>query len=285
MFGVPESRRSDAPFLPVVGAGYPTAAAPSAAASRSSGRDQVVTWGASADRINKAVTDQTVRNIVHTSVGGSGLRVSLSNAFGTQAVTFDDVYVGRQSSGATLVKGSNRRATFSRRTSVTVPPGAEVLSDPLPGKVTDRSELTVSIHFRAGTGTVTGHNLATQTSYVSASGDQAAARSGAAFTSTISNWCWVDALVVDQPAQVDTLALLGDSITDGYKSTPGANHRWSDYLSHRILTTPGARRYGVMNEGISGNRMMSCPSLTCTPSCSWRASTTSGTATPRRRGS
>lgn len=245
--------------LLVTGASQPTAAAPSTAASRSpsAGHDQVVTWGASADRINKTVTDQTVRNIVHTSVGGSGLRVSLSNVFGTQAVTFDDVYVGRQASGANIVKGSNHRATFSRRTSITVPAGAEVLSDPLPGKVANRSDLAVSIHVQAASGNITGHNLATQTSYVSASGDQAGVRSGAAFTSTISNWYWVDALVVNKPARVDTLATLGDSITDGYQSTPGANHRWPDYLANRILTSPKADRYGVMNEGISGNRVLS----------------------------
>jgi lysophospholipase L1-like esterase len=238
----------------------PSAASSSAAAVRSgagpgAGTDEVVTWGASADRIAAPVTDQTVRNIVHTSIGGRALRVSLSNVFGSAPVTFDDVYVGRQGSGAAVAGSSNRHVTFSGSAAITVPAGAEVLSDPLGGRVPQRSNLAVSVHVQSADTTVTGHNLATQTSYV-ADGDRAADSSGAAFTSTISNWYWVDALVVDEPAQVDTVAALGDSITDGYASTPGANHRWPDYLARRILTTPGAPRYGIMNEGISGNKVL-----------------------------
>jgi lysophospholipase L1-like esterase len=218
--------------------------------------DDVATWGASADRIGRTLTDQTVRNIVHTSIPGSNLRVSLSNVFGSQAVTFDDVYVGRQATGADVVPGSNRQAMFNGGSAVTVPAGAEVLSDPIPGTVPDRTNLAVSVHVQGASGTLTGHNLAVQTSYVSPAGDQAAAESGAAFTSQISNWYWVDALVVQAPREVDTLATLGDSITDGAASTKNANHRWPDYLAQRILTLPAPRRLGVLNEGISGNKVL-----------------------------
>jgi lysophospholipase L1-like esterase len=235
---------------------YPSAATSSVpAAARAGGTDQVVTWGASADRIDAPVADQTVRNIVHTSIGGRALRVSLSNVFGSQPVTFDDVYVGRQADGATLARRSNRRVTFSGSTAITVPAGAEVLSDPVRGRVAQRSNLAVSVHAQSADTTITGHNLATQTSYV-ADGDQAGDRSGTTFTTTISNWYWVDALVLDEPSNVDTVATLGDSITDGYASTPGANHRWPDYLARRILTSPRSPRYGIMNEGISGNKVL-----------------------------
>lgn len=232
-----------------------TSSTTAVAAESAAGPDEVVTWGASADRIDAPVTDQTVRNIVHTSIGGRALRISLSNVFGSQPVTFDDVYVGRQASGATLARRSNRRVTFSSNTAITVPAGAEVLSDPVRTPVAQRSNLAVSVHARSADTTITGHNLATQTSYVAA-GDRAGDRSGAAFTTTISNWYWADALVVDKPAKVDTVATLGDSITDGYHSTTGANHRWPDYLARRILTSPRAPRYGIMNEGISGNKVL-----------------------------
>jgi lysophospholipase L1-like esterase len=238
----------------IAGVVHPLAAAASGSPDPTS--HEVATWGASADRIGRTFSDQTVRDVVHTSVPGSGLRVSLSNVFGTQPVTFDDVYVGRQATGADLVPGSNQRVTFSGVGSVVVPAGAEVLSDPVAGTVAQQSNVAISVHVAGSVSTITGHNLATSTNYVSPSGDQAASESGAAFTTTVSNWYWADALVVDTPKQVDTVATLGDSITDGYHSTPNANHRWPDDLATRILDRSTPNTYGVMNEGISGNKVL-----------------------------
>ena len=234
--------------------GSPNAAS---ASGNGGGKHEVATWGASADRTGGSITDQTVRNVMHTSVAGKNLRVSLSNVFGTQAVTFDDVYVGVQSSGAGVAKKSNTKVTFAQNDSVTVPAGAEVLSDPVSGTFSAQRNLAVSIHVVGDPGTVTGHNLATQTSYVSTSGDYAAQTSASAFTTTISNWYFVDALVIDEPKKVDTVAMLGDSITDGFRSTPNANHRWPDYLAERVNDLPQAQQFGVMNEGISGNKVIS----------------------------
>lgn len=219
--------------------------------------DEVATWGASADQTGGHLNDQTVRDIVHTSVGGTDMRVSLSNVFGSQPLTLDSVYVGQQSTGAAVVAGTNRPVTFDGQPSVTIPPGAEVLSDPLAGPVAPRQNLAVSVHAVGTVGDVTGHNLAQQTSYVSDAGNHAADESGAAYPTTISNWYFLDALAVTVPKQVDTVATLGDSITDGYASTVNANHRWPDYLAQRLADRPAARQYGVMNEGISGNKVLS----------------------------
>ncbi|MET8835942.1 SGNH/GDSL hydrolase family protein [Micromonospora sp. NPDC004540] len=218
--------------------------------------DQVVTWGASADRTSGSFTDQTVRNIVHTSIGGTNLRISLSNVFGDRTATFDSVYVGVQSGGAGVVPGTNRQVTFAGSNTVSVPNGAEVLSDPLPGDVPAGTNLTVSIHIKGASGSLTGHNLAMQTNYISGAGDHTADTDGAAFTQQATRWYWVDALVVDQREQVDTVATLGDSITDGYGSTRDANRRWPNYLARRIAEQPPAHQFGVMNEGISGNRVL-----------------------------
>jgi lysophospholipase L1-like esterase len=217
---------------------------------------QVVTWGASADRTTASLDGQTVRDIVHTSVAGEGLRVSLSNVFGTAPVTFDAVYVGTTDSGAALVAGTNRRVTFGGSTSVRVPPGADVLSDPLPGAVPAGQTLSVSVHTVGDPGTVTGHNVANQTSYIAPDGDSAADESGTPFTQTTKHWYWVDGLVLDAAQQVGTVAAFGDSITDGNHSTTGANRRWPDFLARRMLDRPGPMQFGVMNEGISGNKVL-----------------------------
>lgn len=240
----------------LAGAGTAAAAAAPPPASAAEPTHQVVTWAASTDRTAAAeLTDQTVRNIVHTSIGGSGLRVRLSNVFGSRPVTFDNVYVGRQSSDAALVPGSNRQATFNSSAAVTIPPGVAALSDPLPGTVAPAQNLAVSAHLVGASGTVTGHNLATQVSYVSSSGDFAAAEDGAAFDTTITRWFWVDAVIVNAPKQVSTLVALGNSITDGLGSTVGANRRWPDFLARRLLRQPTVRQFGIANEGISGNQV------------------------------
>ena len=218
--------------------------------------DQVGTWGTAADSTTLTLTDQTVRNIVHTSVGGSGLRISLSNAFGSAPVTFDSVWVGRAGEGAAIVQGSNRRLTFGGSQSVVVPVGAEVLSDPLRGELPARSTLAVSIHVVGAAGTVSGHKLAHQTNFVSVAGDHAADESGGAFTTPVTSYAWVESAIVEAREQVDTVVTLGDSITDGDKSTTSANRRWPNVLARRILSGPKPHQFGVMNAGISGNRVL-----------------------------
>jgi lysophospholipase L1-like esterase len=212
----------------------------------------VVTWGASADRIGEAVADRGYRMVVHTSVAGRNPRIRLSNAFGDRPVTFDSVHVGIQRSGAELVRGSNRRLTFEGERSVTVPAGAVVHSDPLPGRLPAGTDLVVSIHTPDAAGPLTGHWMAMQTSYTT-QGDHTAEESGAHWTDTIGSWLYLDAVSVD--ADAGAVAALGDSITDGWQSTTDRNRRWPDYLARRLQKSGNAVK-GVANEGISGNKVL-----------------------------
>lgn len=230
--------------------------APTEAAVVGGPTDHVGTWGTAVDTTTLVLADQTVRNIVHTSVGGSGLRISLSNAFGSVPVTFDSVWVGRAGEGAAVKDGTNRRLTFGGSTAVTVPVGAEVLSDPVPGDVPAESTLAVSIHVVGDAGTVSGHKLAHQRNFVSAPGDHAADEGADAFTTPTTSYAWVESAVVETAEQVDTVVALGDSITDGDKSTVSANRRWPNYLARRVLELPEPRQLGIMNAGISGNRVL-----------------------------
>ena len=224
------------------------------------GTHEIATWGASADRVtNTTLADQTVRDIVHTSIGGSNLRIEVSNAFGDSPITVGRAFVGVRSSGAAIQPGTNRQLTFSGgQPSVTIPAGAEVLSDPLSGSVAARQNLAVSLALTGdASGTnhvVTGHNLATSTNYISTTGDHAAEESGDAFTTSQQHWYFLDAVAVDAPSTIGTVATLGDSITDGFRSTVDANNRWPDQLELRIANLGPNRQYGIMNEGISGNQ-------------------------------
>jgi lysophospholipase L1-like esterase len=228
-----------------------SAPAPAGATADASG---VVTWAASADRMGDGVAGRSYRLVVHTSVGGTGVRVRLSNAFGDRPLTLDSVYAGIQKQGAELRPGSNRRLTFGGAGTVTVPTGSTVWSDPLPGRLPAATNLVVSLHSPDAGGPTSGHWMALQTSYAT-QGDHTAEESGAAWTIPTGSWFYLDAVSVRAPAGTGAVAALGDSITDGWQSTADLNRRWPDYLAHRLRRTDTAVK-GVANEGISGNKVL-----------------------------
>ncbi|WP_202869408.1 SGNH/GDSL hydrolase family protein [Kribbella caucasensis] len=197
-----------------------------------------------------------MRNILRTSVGGRELRIRLSNAYGDQPLVLDSVYVGRHQGGAAVVAGSSRRLTFGGKTSVRIPAGAMAISDPLAGEVAARESLTVSLHVVGGTGVITAHNRAMQHSYKSVSGDHAADESATPFQTESSAWFFLNAAIVTTPRQVAAVATLGDSITSAVGTTIDQNRRWPDILANRLGDLPEHRRLGVVNEGISGNRVL-----------------------------
>ncbi|WP_443060248.1 SGNH/GDSL hydrolase family protein [Streptomyces sp. NBC_00444] len=213
---------------------------------------EVVTWGASADRLGDGVADRGYRLVVHTSAAGTDLRIRLSNAFGDRPITFDSAYAGVRKTGAELVRGSNRRLTFGGARSVTVPAGETVLSDPLPGKLPAATDLVISIHTPDAAGPATGHGMAMATSYTT-QGDHTAEEGAANWTGTTGSWFYLDAVSVR--AGSAAVVALGDSITDGWQSTTDLNRRWPDYLARRLLQADTGVK-GVANEGISGNKVL-----------------------------
>ncbi len=216
------------------------------------GTQLVTTWGASDDIAGGTLNDMTVRDILRTSVGGSDLRIRLSNANGDQPLVSDSAYVGKQQSGASVVPGSSRRLTFGGKTSVRIPPGAMAISDPLPGPVPAQTSLTVSLHVVGTTGVITAHNRAMQHSYKSTSGDHAADETATAYQTESSAWFFLNAAIVTAPQQVDTVATLGDSITSSVGTTIDTNRRWPDILADRYGKLPEHRRLAISNEGICG---------------------------------
>jgi lysophospholipase L1-like esterase len=216
------------------------------------------TWTASPTAANSSglshngLTDQTIRDIVRTSVGGSAVRVRLSNRYGTRPVTFDEVTVG-------LADGSSATGvtpvTFGGATSVTVPVGADVTGDPTALTVGSGQALAVSLFSSAATGPATYHNAAHTTSYL-ATGDHAAdSAPGLAFAGTTTSWLFVDGVDVLAAPGVGTIVALGDSITDGTGTALDSNTRWTDDLYARIAAAPAGHLAAVANAGIGGNEV------------------------------
>ncbi|MFB9684418.1 SGNH/GDSL hydrolase family protein [Amycolatopsis plumensis] len=192
----------------------------------------------------------SIRNVVHTSAGGARARVHLSNAFGAAPLAFGHVTVAVQGTGPDAVPGTLRSLTFGGAPGVVVPAGAEALSDPVAVRIPADANLLVTTYVPSKSGPVTYHPLATQTSYFTRGGDFSASESGAPYTEQTSVWHYVSGVDVQGGAEA-SIVTLGDSITDGFGSTAGANHRWPDYLADRLHG-----RFGVLNAGISANRLL-----------------------------
>ena len=202
------------------------------------------------------LTDATVRQIFHLSVGGAFLRVHLSNAFGTEPLHFTSVHIARplSASSAAIDPASDRALTFSGKDDVVVPAGAEYISDPIDYPVASQSNLAVTFHLNAPPAGQTGHPGSRETSYY-VHGDlvSAADLPGA---KPVDHWYQVSDIDALEPPDGASIVVLGDSITDGHGSTTNGNDRWTDVLAGRLQASAATRDIGVLNEGIGGNHLL-----------------------------
>jgi lysophospholipase L1-like esterase len=221
----------------------------------------VVSWGASPSPLRDAgqirkdgleFNNQTLREIVHLSIGGSAVRVRFSNLFGRQSLEIGSAHLALRSSDSAIQPPFDRELTFGGAPGVTIPPNAFVLSDPVKLAVQAESDLAISI-FVPHAATAAGiHYFAQQTSYVGA-GDLTAAPS-IANPRAISSWIFLEGVDVSAPPAAAAIAVFGDSRVDGDGSTPNTNHRWPNFFAKRL--SEKGLSLGVLNAGIVGNRIL-----------------------------
>ncbi|HVQ13321.1 MAG TPA: SGNH/GDSL hydrolase family protein [Vicinamibacterales bacterium] len=207
--------------------------------------------------------NQTLRQLVHVSLGGSRIRIVLSNAFGTSPLAVGAASVALRQKDSAIVAGSNRPLTFSGGPATTIAAGAIAVSDPVSLTVPALADVVIDVFLpgdtTASTSPLTTHSGAMQTNYVSATGNHVGA-TDFPVSATTQSWFFLSAVDVSAPAQVGAVVAFGDSLTDGTLSTPDSNNRWPDHLARRLME-PGrgnrAQPMGVLNEGIAGNRVLS----------------------------
>ena len=224
------------------------------------GRDDdawVGTWSASSQPAPTplVVAGQTVRNVVRTSIAGDRVRVKLSNAFGTTSMTIGEAHVALRQTGATIAAGTDRTLTFNGSTSIVIPPGAVVVSDPVVLRVPALGDVVVSAYLPQATTIATEHSLGVATTYVSTPGNFTGTPGFSTLT-TKTSWYLVSNVEVKVSDKSRAIVTLGDSITDGYGSTVDGNKRWPNRLAERLEAKRGPYRIAVLNAGISGNRVL-----------------------------
>jgi lysophospholipase L1-like esterase len=214
----------------------------------------VVTWGAAPDSSGPPLAAQTIRQMIRTSVGGSSLRIRLSNLFGKASLTLGPVRVAKHDSGSTLKTGTDRLVTFGGKSAVTISQGADVLSDPVEFAVGALEQLAVSLYLPDGTASSTIHSTAIQTAFFS-SGDATAATLFPKGETDTSRYFLTD-IEVAASSSARAIVIVGDSITDGVGSTEDGNARWPDALAARLQAHQELASIAVVNSGISGNRIL-----------------------------
>jgi lysophospholipase L1-like esterase len=201
-----------------------------------------------------AFNDQTVRMIVHASLGGRRARVALSNAYGNAPLRIGSAHVALRDKESAITAGSDRELLFNGKPGVTIPPGAHMLSDPVDINIPPLGDVAVSIYVPGDSGVLTTHATGLHTTYI-ANGNVASAPNLNDAT-TRQSYYWISALEVMAPGDAGAIVAFGDSITDGATSTNDTDRSWPSILATRILSTPGAPKLAVLNQGISGNRLL-----------------------------
>jgi lysophospholipase L1-like esterase len=193
--------------------------------------------------------------VVRPTIGGQRLRVRFSNEFGTTGLKVGAAHVALTSKGAAIVPDSDHRLTFGGRPSVTIPPGAPILSDPVDLKLSPFAELTVSIYLPDKTISSTVHFWAQHETYISEPGDFTA-KPDIANAMTKTSWFFLADVEVWAPDQTTATVAFGDSITDGVGAKQGEYSDWPDLLADRVAKVQGELNLSVVNEGIGGNRVL-----------------------------
>jgi lysophospholipase L1-like esterase len=207
------------------------------------------------------VNNQTLRQIVHISVGGDRVRVKFSNLFGTSPLVIGGAAIGVRDTGAAIVAGSSQTLTFLGSSSAIIQPGAVIFSDPASLSVPALTDLAIDLYLPndtlASTSPITTHTAAFQTNYASSTGNFVGA-TVLPVASTRTSWLFLTGVDVSGGATRigGAVVTLGDSITDGTRSTTDTNSRWPNFLAARLATRSNIPM-GVLDVGIAGNRVIS----------------------------
>lgn len=201
------------------------------------------------------VAGRTIRQIVYPTLSGKSARIRLSNEYGKTPLVIDDLRIARSAGGAAAQGNGDARVTFGGRTAVSIPAGGELDSDPVAIDIAEGAPYAISAFMGPEQRIVAWHRVSSQVNYVSAPGNHTADPSADSFRGRFTHYVWVTGLSVEAPASA-TVAAIGDSITDGMRSSLNQNRRWPDALARRVASTSD-RSTAIVNLGISGNRLLS----------------------------
>jgi lysophospholipase L1-like esterase len=225
-----------------------------AAGAASSDTRWVSTWTTAMQPTDSTFNHQTIRMVVRTTLGGNQARIRLSNLYGTEALSIGSAHLGLRQKDAVVDPHTDRTLSFSGRSSTVIPPGAYVISDPVRLDVPELGDLAISIYLPQSTRLTTGQGVGLQTTYISPVGDYSG-QPDMPVSATVLSYYWLAEIYVARTTPASVIVALGDSITNGFGSTPNANKSWPSVLGELLLAKFKDSRVSVVNEGVGGNRI------------------------------
>lgn len=204
--------------------------------------------------VPSTLNDQTIRMVVHTSIGGGRVRIELSNAAAATPLVIGSAHIAVRAKDSAIVPGTDRKLMFSGEPGCTIRPGVLMLSDPVDLEVAPLSDLAVSLYVPKDSGLPTNHNLALHTGYIS-KGD-ATAQEVMPDPATTRAYLWLSAVDVTGAPNAFTIVALGDSITDGQGTTLEGNLNWTSVLARKLVANKATSHIGVVNQGVQGNQVL-----------------------------
>jgi len=198
--------------------------------------------------------NQTVRMVARSSVGGRRVRIQVSNAFGSKPLVISNTHIALRDKGAAIVRMSDRALAFGGRPTMTVPPGALIVSDPVDLAVPKLTDLAISLYLPEDTGTPSIHPIGLHTNYIA--DGEGTAKTSLDTSMTTTAYLWLSSIDVLAPANAGAIVAFGDSITDGFSTTIDKDQAWPALLAKRFAAAKSTEMLGVLNLGIAGNRVL-----------------------------
>jgi lysophospholipase L1-like esterase len=237
------------PVLGVLGSGHPAIT-----------QHWIGTWATAAQPFMPATLqtfrNQTLRLIVHTSAGGTKVRIRISNTFGDHPLVIGSAHIARRATGADIDPASDRALAFHRHGSITIAARSMVVSDPVDLDFPALSDLAISLFLPETADATTSHLMAKQTSYVASDTGNFTAKASFPAARAIRSWPFLTGVDVDASPGAAAIVALGSSLTDGDGSTTDTNRRLPDILAERLQKETHRAKLAVLNEGIIGNRLL-----------------------------
>lgn len=215
----------------------------------------VSTWATPMYPTEVTFTRQTIRMTARTTLGGDQVRIRLSNRFGTETLSIGEAHIALDKSGQEIIAGTDRALSFSGRTSINIPPGGYVISDPVDLHVPSLSVLAITVYVPKCAGIASGQGQGLRTTYVSPAGNFTGT-TRMPVASTALAYYWLADIYVARSGPTALLVAFGDSITNGYRSTVDTDRSWPGVLGELLLHRSSAASIAVINEGLGGNRIL-----------------------------
>lgn len=226
----------------------------------------VGTWACAPQTVDKSfmpynnqMTNRSVRQVVKVSIGGNVIRLQLSNELSSEPVEITSVYIAKAGNGPEIYKISAKYLQFGKKRQVVIPAGKAVFSDALKFKLQPLERVSITINYLKAPKEPTVHMGSRTTSYIL----RGVTNSYTDFTTAFKEDHWFNISAIDVlDATASSIAILGNSITDGKGSTTNAQDRWPDFLSAALNNGAGFNLFkvgktGILNLGIGNNRILS----------------------------